>query len=155
MSIEEKVAGKVNDLIVGEADTFVVDVALQGNIGNQKLLVFLDADQGLDIDVCSKISRELSAWLDENEVVKGKYILEVSSPGVDMPLKLVRQYVKNIGRQVKIQLADNKNVVGELITASNVGVVVRTKADKKRKEEAREVSLSFDEILKTKVQVTF
>lgn len=155
MSIEEKVAGKVNDLIVGEADTFVVDVALQGNIGNQKLLVFLDADQGLDIDVCSKISRELSAWLDENEVVKGKYILEVSSPGVDMPLKLVRQYVKNIGRQVKIQLADNKNVVGELITASNEGVVVRTKADKKRKEEAREVSLSFDEILKTKVQVTF
>jgi len=64
---------------------FLVDVITKGNRGSQKIIVLVDGDDGISVDVCSRISRSLSRELDELDFVEGKYTLEVSSPGIDYP----------------------------------------------------------------------
>ena len=59
---------------------------LRGNVGNQKVLVLIDGDEGVNIDDCSKISRKVGPILEEGDFMPGKYLLEVSSPGLDHPL---------------------------------------------------------------------
>ena len=70
---------------------------------------------GITIDDCANLNRELSKELDEITLsLQDSYLLEVSTPGLDQPLKLKRQYKKNIGRRLKVKLAD-KAVEGKLV----------------------------------------
>src|SRR3954464_14928510 len=84
---------------------FIVDI-LASLKGQKKILVLVDSDRGLHIDECAEISRKLSKALDDSGFMEENYMLEVSTPGVEHPLKLKRQYIKNIGRNVKVKLAD-------------------------------------------------
>ncbi|MEO1256534.1 MAG: hypothetical protein AAFY41_16830, partial [Bacteroidota bacterium] len=100
---EEKIKEIVENSLQGSKDLFLVDVKLKGNVGNQKVLIFIDGDQGISIDQCSKISREVASVMEEEDFIKGKYTLEVSSPGLDFPLSMHRQYVKNVGRELTVE----------------------------------------------------
>ena len=69
--------------------------------------VFLDADDGITIEKCTSVNKALYKYIEESELFPGgNFSLEVSSPGVDEPLKLYRQYKKNIGRKVEVVLND-------------------------------------------------
>lgn len=91
---------------------FLVDVTVGSN---HKIAVFVDADNGLTIDMCRKISRHLEKHIEENKWLPDKYTLDVSSPGTDNPLKLHRQYVKNKSRKAKITLLDAKILEGKIL----------------------------------------
>jgi ribosome maturation factor RimP len=85
-------------------DRFLVDVLIKP--GN-RIYVFIDGDHGVTIDDCVKISRMLEAELDRE---REDFELNVSSSGADQPLRMPRQYPKNIGRSLHIKLAEPQEI---------------------------------------------
>ncbi|MCF6299713.1 MAG: ribosome maturation factor RimP [Proteobacteria bacterium] len=115
-------------------NVFVVDVEIKGKLGNQKILVFIDGDNGVTVDECSKISRGLSNELEEKDIIEGKYLIEVSSPGGDRPLTSIRQYSKHIGRELELVTKDNKKYQGRLLDVINEEIEISIKSGKIKKE---------------------
>lgn len=148
-SVKGKIQAYVEELLSSEEDLFLVDIVLKGNEGNQKLIVLIDGDHGVNIDKCAEISRNLGGWIEENDLIGGKYFLEVSSPGLDMPLTLHRQYQKNKGRSLKIQLNDGSRTKGKLLEILDDQLKVLD--EKTRKEEM----INMKDINKTFVEVSF
>jgi ribosome maturation factor RimP len=66
--------------------------------------VYIDKEGGITIDDCQSVSEELSDLLDEADPIEQSYIFEVSSPGIDRPLKTDRDFEKNNGKQVEVKL---------------------------------------------------
>ena len=151
MTVEEKVKGMVEQAIEDDKALFLVGVKLKGNPGNQRLLIWLDGDAGVTIDQCVKVNRKLSEVLDEENLIEGKYQLEVSSAGIDHPLQFLRQYKKNVGRSLKVQLKDGSEVKGKLVSVDKKAMVL-LKTGKKSEEE---VTIDFDLIEQSKVLVSF
>ncbi|MEP0271762.1 ribosome maturation factor RimP [Ekhidna sp.] len=144
---EQKIRELVEKAIQDQKDLFLVDVKVKGNTGNQKVLVFVDGDNGISIDQCSKISRQVGSELEEEDFMSGKYTLEVSSPGLDYPLSLLRQYKKNIGRMLEVEIDDGSKFEGELVEADDKAITLRNKSE--------DLSLSFEKIKQSKVKVLF
>ena len=81
-------------------------VDLEARIGGNGLLrIYIDQDDGIDLDDCERVSRQLSAFLDVEEPLPGSYTLEVSSPGLDRPLRTAAHYERFAGHEAKIRLA--------------------------------------------------
>ena len=155
MEIKDKITEITQGLLTDDG-VFVVDVKVLGHKGSQKIVVLLDADKGLDVNTCSKTSRMLSEVLDQEDLLSGSYILEVSSPGIDQPLMLKRQYFKNIGRELKVMLNDNTLVQGVLLEASETTIKLEKKVKEKgKKVHLEEVELPFEMIQKSNVMVSF
>jgi len=134
-------------------DIFLVDIKIKP-INNIK--IYLDADSGLGIERCIKINRALYKVMEEMEIYPGgDYSLEVSSPGVDEPLKIYRQYVKNIGRNVEIKMNDDTIKTGKLISATENELAIEYTEGKNKKAVTHNVTIPFTEIKQTKVQVKF
>lgn len=88
--------------LVEAAGVEVVDIEVRGHRGSRIVRLIADADDGLDVDTIAQLSRDLGRRLDEDDVVEGRYTLEVTSPGVDRPLRSARQLRRNVGRDVRI-----------------------------------------------------
>lgn len=94
------------------------------------LRVFLDKEGGIDLDDCQEVSTQLEAVLDERDLIKGSYILEVSSPGLDRELKKPRDFVREQGKMVDVSLyapleeKGDKLIVGELESYDGTSIVV-------------------------------
>src|ERR1700744_6674434 len=102
MKVEKRVAELVEEKIaeIERPDLFLVDVKLHSN---GKLIILVDGDSGIGIAECAQISRYVGFRLEEENAIETAYNLEVSSPGVDTPLTQLRQYTKNIGRELGIK----------------------------------------------------
>ncbi len=133
------------------SELFVVEVTLTGPKSYQKLKIFLDGDNGVTIDQCAQISRKIAAKLDEEDLFKEAYQLEVSSAGIDQPLQQLRQYYKNIGRSVKVFKHDGKEVKGKLISVNDQEIEIEVK----NKKVTEMSTILFQDIQHTKVLVTF
>jgi len=137
-------------------DCFLVDISLSPS---KKLEVLVDTDSGITLDRCKKISRWLEAHLDESGWLGDTYALEVSSPGVGRPLKLVRQFRQNIGRTVETSLKSGVVQSGKLIAASDddftIEYLTTVKEGKKNKKETIQTVLPFGEVTKTIVKISF
>jgi ribosome maturation factor RimP len=139
--------GKLTD-----TSQFIVDVIVSSKRKPQKVTVILDGDAGVSIDHCADISREISKALDNSMLLSDSYVLEVTTPGLDQPLKLLRQYKKNIGRKIRIKTSD-KIVEGKLLDVNDSGVKVEQGDGKKIEKSV--VELRFSEIDKSIVLVSF
>ncbi|HTI10899.1 MAG TPA: hypothetical protein VL832_20155 [Puia sp.] len=147
------VEGMVQALLAGESLYFLVEVRIKPT---NNVKVFLDGDQGISIEKCVQVNRALYKQLEESGLFPGDdFSLEVSSPGLDEPLKLLRQYKKNIGRQVEILLQDGVKREGRLLEVSEDGIVVEETKGKNKKKEVISHALLFDNIKTTKIQVVF
>ena len=139
------------------SDCYIIEINLKPK---QKLLVFIDSDSGMTFKKCQQISRHLEAHLDESLLLGEKYTLEVSSPGIDRPLKLRRQYTKNLNRHLKVQVeALEKPLVGKLIAIDDESITLETtekiKEGKKKKQITVQHTLPFEKIQEAVVQVSF
>jgi ribosome maturation factor RimP len=135
---------------------FVVEVKIEEKAGTTKLLILIDADQGVTIRACSKVSRAVSEELEAKEMIGEAYVIEVSSPGLDFPLSSKRQYEKNIGRDLKLTLASGTDVVGKLVEVDSEQVkLLVKKKEKGKKATEEEIHFPFSEIKKSIVQVSF
>lgn len=152
LSIEKQVETiLLEEILDQDEDLFLVEVSHKGNSGNSKLLVLIDGDQGLDIDRCARVSRQLGAQLEELDIIPGKYTLEVSSPGIDQPLKLKRQYVKNIGRSLKVELNDGEQKEGVLTAVEDEQFDLEVT----NKKEKMISTIALSDVKKSKVIVSF
>jgi ribosome maturation factor RimP len=134
-------------------DIFLVEMKVKP-INNFK--IFLDADSGLGIEKCIKINRALYKQLEEMAVYpEGDFSLEVSSPGIEEPLKLLRQYIKNIGRAVEVTLQDDNIKEGKLLAATEEQIEIEFTEGKGKKAVTTILSIPFTEIKKTVVQIKF
>ncbi|MGB3585736.1 MAG: ribosome maturation factor RimP [Tunicatimonas sp.] len=159
MAIPDKITQWVSSLLE-EKDSrfFLVDTRVNQTPAGTKVVVHVDGDEGISIDTCAEVSRTLASRLEEEELVSGKYVLEVSSPGLDQPLKLYRQYQKNVGRTVKVLTQDSKTIQGILLSVSDEAIELESAAKgkkKKKSEPPQVVRIPFDQIKKTNVLVTF
>lgn len=121
--------------------------------GASKILrLFIDREGGVTIQDCSKMSRELGTALDLEDLLPFAYNLEVSSPGIDRPLKTARDFNRNTGRLVKIQLSEvdpelGRKIIGKVISADEQGVQLEV--------DKAEITLQYDRILSAKVELQF
>jgi len=144
---EEEAKEIIAGVLTGHEDLFLVDLKFKGIPGKRKLLVFIDADTNLTIDRCGKLNREIGNKLEEANLTDGSYTLEVSSPGLDFPLRKVRQYKKNIGRQLIIDLKSGQKLEGELKKVSEECVTLAVKEEVK--------NINWDEVEKSIIKVLF
>ncbi|MBM3425401.1 MAG: ribosome maturation factor RimP [Bacteroidetes bacterium] len=139
-----------------DAEHFIVEVKVERVADKTKVLVLVDADQGMTIAACAKLSRALSGELETEELMEEAYILEVSSPGLDYPLTEKRQYLKNQGRSLKVYLQSGEEILGKLKEVEELGIKLGvTKKEKGKKSVEEERLVSFTEIKKSIVQVSF
>lgn len=139
-----------------DAEHFIVEVKVERVADKTKVLVLVDADQGMTIAACAKLSRALSGELETNELMEEAYTLEVSSPGLDYPLTEKRQYLKNQGRSLKVYLQTGEEILGKLKEVEELGIKLGvTKKEKGKKSVEEERIVSFTEIKKSIVQVSF
>ena len=144
---------KVNNILEDHPSHFLVEVRIKPT---NNVKVFIDADEGMILSELISYNRKLYKQLEESGLFPGgDFSLEVSSPGLDEPLKLFRQYKKNVGRFVDITLVDASKKEGKLVEATEDGIVVETETGKGKKKEIKQESILFDQIKNTKIQVKF
>ena len=135
---------------------FLVDIIVKGTGGGKmKVLILLDGDEGVNIDDCADLSRAIGMRVEAEDLIEQAYILEVSSPGLDHPLKLNRQYANNAGRRLKLQLKDGKQITGKLVEATEEAISFEKEVKEKKKTVHQLVTIGFDEIEKANVLVSF
>ena len=118
----------VEDMISPEPGFFLVDIRIKPT---NNIKVFVDADQGISIEKLVQLNRKLYKTLEEsNFFPNGDFSLEVSSPGLDEPLKLHRQYLKNIGREVEVILTEGVKKEGKLVTVDEEGITLEEEKGK-------------------------
>jgi ribosome maturation factor RimP len=134
-------------------DIFLVSIKIKPT---NNIKIYLDADSGLGIEKCIKINRSLYKIMEEMGMYpNGDFSLEVSSPGIDEPLKLLRQYKKNIGRTVAVTGNDNSLKEGKLAGVNEKSITLEIAEGKGKKAVTQELEIPFSEIKETKVQVKF
>jgi len=149
IALEKKVAG----LIESEPGIFLVEIRIKPT---NNVKVFLDGDTGISIEKLIQYNRKLYRDLEENTFFPGgDFSLEVSSPGLDEPLKLFRQYVKNIGRFVEVTDQEGNKTEGKLISAQENEIAIEEEKGKGKKKEVVVHTFPFSDIKTTKIQIKF
>lgn len=139
-----------------EQGHFIVDVLFFEKQRPSKVMVIVDGDNGVTIDACATLSRKLASALDERNLIEQAYVLEVTTPGIDQPLKMKRQFFKNAGRQFKVHRKDKTIVQGKLESVTDEQLTILVAPDKKLKEkEGKVVVVPFDQVEKALVMVSF
>ena len=150
--------GIVKDLVESKldgTDYYLVEISVSKD---NLIMVEIDNDNGVNIDDCVSLSRYIEDNLDRE---KDDFELEVGSSGITSPFKILRQYVKNIGKEVEMLLKSGIKLTGILKAADESGVIIsvdkKIKAEgSKRKATVQEDrSYSYDEIKYTKYIIRF
>lgn len=145
---KEKVQSVVNQELEG-TDLFLVDLKIGKD---NKISVFIDGDNGVAIQNCIDLSRKIESNFDR-EVED--FELSVFSSGVGEPLKLNRQYKKNIGRNIEvITNEEGEKIVGELLMVDKEKIVVKVQP-KKKKDPIVEKEILIDNIKESKIIILF
>lgn len=140
-------------MIEDEPGIFLVEIRIKPT---NNVKVFLDADTGVSLDKLIQYNRKLYKDLEETVFFPGNdFSLEVSSPGLDEPLKLHRQYLKNVGRSVEVIRLDGVKNEGKLVTVSDTDIIIEEEKGKGKKKELVHHTVPFSAIKATRVQIKF
>lgn len=153
-AVKERIEKILEQKLLEDRSYFLVDIKLSGS---NKLQVFLDSDNGgITINKCAEFSRYLERYLDEDRMLGENYTLEVSSPGMDNPLKLLRQYTKRIGSEVSVVKFDGQRVEGVLKYADELKIIVEQQLKQKQRIiGTKQYEIPFSEIKMTKLNFNF
>lgn len=152
-TIIETVGNMLNGLLQDNPVDFLVSIRVKPT---NNIKVYIDSDQGISIDKCVRYNRKLYNQIEESGMFPdGNFSLEVSSPGVDEPLKLARQYKKNVGRDVMVTFNDGTTKEGKLLEVTETDVIIEATTGKGKKAETVQHVIPFENIKTTTVQVKF
>ncbi len=153
MQVENRVRELVEEKISDRPELFLVEVKM---LPNNKLIIHVDGDEGISIQDCAAISRHVGFHLEEENTIVQAYNLEVSSPGVGESLKLKRQYIKNIGREISVKLPEGEKKEGKLLSMDDSGLLIEESVKEKgKKAYMKETHIVFENITEVKVLISF
>ncbi len=137
-------------------DCFIIEIIFGKK---NDLEIYVDSDSGMDFAKCRNISRGLEAIIDEQNWLGEQYSIDVSSPGLDRPLKFQRQYARNIDRTLEVTMADGVIKEGKLLSVEEetftIEYLVKTKEGKKTIKTIVQDPIAYTSIKKALVQVSF
>ena len=149
----QRIESMVQSVIGVEEGYFLVEIKIKP-INNIK--VFVDGDNGITIEKCVQFNRAIYKKLEASDLFpSGDFSLEVSSPGLDEPIKSVRQYQKNVGRNIEVLLQDGNKKEGRLIALTGEGIIVEETKGKNKHKEFISHTFLFNDIKSTKIQIVF
>lgn len=149
----QQIEALVDATIQPEPEYFRVQVRIKPT---NNVKVFLDGDNGITIEKCVQFNRRLYKLLEESGLFPdGDFSLEVSSPGVDEPLKLHRQYAKNTGRFVEVLFNDGTVKEGKLVQVAESDIIIEQVTGKGAKAVTQQLVIPFSNIKSTTVQIKF
>ena len=154
MTFKEKVKQVVEEALLEKPSIFLIDLTITDSF---KIIIGIDGDNGVVLQDCIDVSRAVEGNLDREEQ---DFSLEVASVGVGSPLKLVRQYKKNIGRTLIVKTND-ENIEAELVEANDLFIILSWKAREAKKvgkgkeTVQKELQIPYTDIKEAVVTVTF
>lgn len=155
MSKVIEVVEQIVEPIVNDLNLELVDIEYVKEGKSWFLRVFIDKDQGIDIEECGMVSEKLSEKLDELDPIPYNYFLEVSSPGAERPLKKQKDYEKAIGKNVHIKTYEpidgEKTFEGVLTNYTGDTVTVEVKIKTRKKT----IEIPFEKVASARLAVTF
>ncbi|MDV7186916.1 ribosome assembly cofactor RimP [Lutibacter sp. TH_r2] len=149
--VQELVSGAISE----NKELFLIELSF---LPENKIYVEVDGDKGVSLNECIRISRTVEHNLDREEE---DFSLEVTSPDVAHPLKVKRQYIKNINRKLTVKLTDNSIVEGDLINVGDEGIELQWKArepkpiGKGKITVVKNAVIAFNDIVEAKVKIIF
>jgi ribosome maturation factor RimP len=152
--IDEKYIVQLAEEKINGSGSFLVEVKLSPN----RIAVLVDKPEGIKIEECAELSRYLSDKLEESGLLDSRE-LEVGSPGMDQPLKVYKQYLRRIGKRVRVITTDGKIHNGVLQSANENEIILlesftlKEEKNKIKKEEERKYL--FSEIKETRIEFSF
>jgi ribosome maturation factor RimP len=144
----KEIIGLVNGHLAN-TDKFLVELLVKP--GN-KIFIFIDGDHGVMISDCVELSRFVESQLDRESE---DFELNVSSSGADQPIKLPRQYIKNVGRSLQVKLSEENSVSGKLEAVTETGIILTTPGDKKKKLPPETLNIPYESMVESKVIISF
>lgn len=148
----ERLSDRIAELaapLISSAGLELVELEVRGSHGSRVVKVIVDADDGVSVDTCAQLSRDLGAVLDAEDPIDGRYTLQVSSPGVDRPLRQPRDFERNLGRPVRLVRRQPTDLPGEL-----TGTVVAVDASTLTLEvEGEPLEVAFTDVDHGRIQL--
>ena len=127
MKFEEKFRNILSEILENYKSLFLIDLTFGSN---NDVKVFLDGDNGVTLKDCASINSDIKKNINQDEI---NYSVEIGSCGIDYPLKLMRQFKKNISRNVEITDFDDRKYNGILVKASNTSFEINWKERQPKK----------------------
>jgi len=141
---------RISNEIAEKLNFFVIDINFRGDNRKKIIEVFVDAEKNIDADNLAEISREINSIIEEQDIIKQAYRLDVSTPGVDRPLKFLKQFPKHINRNFEVTYKtgdETKTITGKLLSVEREELIFLS--DKK------EILIEFKNITTAKVIISF
>ena len=129
---------------------FLIDITLRGSVKSRVIEVFIDGENYISADDCAKVGRELSSRIESGSLIDSVFRLEVSSPGVDRPLKFLKQFPKHLDKTFEVsykQKGELKKIIGKLIGIEGDNLIFSVNNNN--------LVINFSDIIKAKVQISF
>lgn len=151
MQLLEKKIVNITQEVTDRNGLLLVDFLFRGFQNSIVIEVFIDGEEAVSVEDCARISREINDLIEAENLIDSAYRLEVSSPGVDRPLKFLQQYLKHINRSFDLQLTEeqgtSKKVTGKLlrIDGENLFFLI----------QKEETLVPYNTIKKAKVNISF
>ena len=148
----ESLTLKITEPIVDELDMEIVDIEYIKEGPHMYLRIYIDKDGGVNLDDCQKVSEKVSEILDEKDPISENYFLEVSSPGIDRPLKNDKDLKRSIGKDVEISLYKavdgKKKLTGKLLNYDDDNIYIEN-------EDSSESTIERNVMSKINLAVNF
>jgi len=148
MSFENKLEEHIKH-ICNDLGFMFIEASIHGHKNKQNIKVIADTEQGITLEQCQKLSREISDIIFRKDLVYSDYRLDVSSPGLDKPLEHEYEYKRNIGRDIIVNYKDENSTlleaIGELVEYNNDCLVLKVKNEK--------LSVKLENISKAKIKL--
>lgn len=149
----QAVTGFVEAFLSPTPEFFLVEIKIRPT---NNIKIVLDGDKGVPISKCVEVNRAVYKFIEESIIFPvDDFALEVSSPGIEEPLKLYRQYIKNTGRLADIILNDGALLEGKIVAVNEDGLVLEETKGKGKKKEMVQNTYLFESIKSTKIQIKF
>ncbi|MDR3626830.1 MAG: hypothetical protein P4L45_08345 [Ignavibacteriaceae bacterium] len=168
MNLLEENIKEIAEIAAQKCGFFLIDTLFRGKKGSRIIEIYIDGEQNVSADDCAKVSSEIDLQLDQFPDIGSNYRLDVSSPGVDRPLKFLKQYPKHINRKFDIDYKfgdETKEITAKLIRIDGEDLIFSNisarqagpskKHSKPPAKEAGETIINFNNIINAKVIISF
>lgn len=150
MKLKKQRIHSIIEEIVHSSEYLLVDAVIRGSEHKPVIEVFIDSAKGVTTVECADVSRKLHVALEDKDIVNQSYRLDVSSPGVDRPLKFLEQFQKNIDRKFRVKYNNDETTSefeGKLISINNTELCFSVNKE--------EVIVEFAQVVSAHVLISF